>query len=184
MSISAQFDAGLWEDNFGDLSAPEQRDLLCAASWDLCRLLQQLRDGTVASQQAACHALISVTGNLGYLHCAHALRRIDQRWIAGDVMTGAHLRHAVDALCLIGAFAYSVLSHRALHVMTYVTVGYLLLYLAIDLFTVIRFGEMSSTVWMLLSARLLVAVLVCISVEHYMQIEQDRLRIRAGVRGG
>lgn len=91
---------------------------------------------------------------------------------------------AIVALCLIAAFAYSLISHRALHVMTYVTVGYLLLYLAIDLFTVIRFGEMSSTVWMLLSARLLVAVLVCISVEHYMQIEQDRLRIRTGVRVG
>jgi hypothetical protein len=27
-------------------------------------------------------------------------------------------------------------------------------------------------------------VLVCVSVEHYMQIEQDRLRIRAGARAG
>ena len=87
---------------------------------------------------------------------------------------------ALVACCVIASFAYALLSNRALHVMTYLVIGYLLLYLFIDIFTVLHFGQLSSMVWVLFSARLLVAVLVCISVEHYFdtQWQQSRLRLQ------
>lgn len=102
MSALAQFDAVLWQDNFGDLSEAEQRDVLWSASWDLWRLSTRMRDGALNERQAACHTLIAVTGNLGYVRCAHDLRTLDQAMLAGQTIDPSRVQSVLDVLCHIG----------------------------------------------------------------------------------
>lgn len=102
MSALAQFDVVLWQDHCGALSEAEQHDVLWSASWDLWRLATQMRDGGPSAQEAACRALISVTGNLGYVRCAHDLRIVEQALLTDDAIDPAQIEGVLDTLCHIG----------------------------------------------------------------------------------
>ena len=59
--------------------------------------------------------------------------------------------------------------------MTYGVIIYLIIYLLIDMVTIMRFGHISAQVFALLSARLAVAVLLMAAVSHYVALSNQRL---------
>lgn len=129
---------------------------------------------------AALLILFSVPTNLAALIDPGRILSAFQIIPDSDALWFRYIRiRAVVAFCVIFAFAFSLIANRALQVMTYVTIGYLLLYLLIDILTVSHFGQMSSTVWLLFGARLLVAVFVCISVEQYFESQRTAARVSA-----
>lgn len=126
---------------------------------------------------AALLILFSVPTNLAALIDPGRILLAFQITADADSLWFRYIRiRAVVAFCVIFAFAFSLIANRALQTMTYVTIGYLLLYLLIDIVTVSHFGQMTSTVWLLFGARLLVAVLVCISVEQYFDSQRTAAR--------
>jgi hypothetical protein len=59
--------------------------------------------------------------------------------------------------------------------MTYGVIGYLMIYLLIDLVTVIVFGQISAQVFALFSARLAVIVLLMAAISQYVALFNQRL---------
>ena len=59
--------------------------------------------------------------------------------------------------------------------MTYGVIIYLIVYLLIDMVTIMRFGHISAEVFVLLSARLAVAVLLMVAVGQYIALSNQRL---------
>lgn len=82
---------------------------------------------------------------------------------------------SVLALSLISLFAGCLLTNRWVRPMTYGVIIYLIIYLLIDLVTIMRFGHISAQVFALLSARLAVAVLLMAAVSQYVALSNQRL---------
>lgn len=82
---------------------------------------------------------------------------------------------SVLALSLISLFGVCLLVAQWVRPMTYGVIGYLMIYLLIDLVTVIVFGQISAEVFALLSARLAVIVLLMTAISQYVALFNQRL---------
>jgi hypothetical protein len=121
---------------------------------------------------AACLIVVSVPANLTaimqpteILNAFHIQVTESSAWLPYIQL------RAVFALGVIGLFAYCLIANSHVHLMTRLVIAYLMLYLLVDVVTVAKFGEFSVQVWLLFSARLLVAILVTLSVEHYFHTQ-------------
>ena len=82
---------------------------------------------------------------------------------------------SVLALSLISLFGVCLLVAQWVRPMTYGVIAYLMIYLLIDLVTVIVFGHISAQVFALLSARLAVIVLLMTAISQYVGLFNQRL---------
>jgi hypothetical protein len=115
---------------------------------------------------AACLIVVSVPANLT------AIMQPTQ------ILDAFHIEATEGSLWLpylrlraVGVFAYCLIANSHVHLMTRAVIAYLMVYVLIDVVTVTQFGEFTTQVWLLFSARLLVAVLVTLSVEHYFHTQ-------------
>jgi len=104
------------------------------------------------------------------------------------ILDAFHIRHdnlsiwefyirlrSLFALSLISIFGICLLINHWVRPMTYAVILYLLIYLLIDVVTVILFGEISAQVFILLSARLFVATLLMAAMNQYVTLINQRL---------
>lgn len=82
---------------------------------------------------------------------------------------------SVLALCLISLFGGCLMMARWVRPMTYGVIAYLMIYLLIDLVTIMIFGHISAQVFALLSARLAVIVLLMAAISQYVALLNQRL---------
>lgn len=121
---------------------------------------------------AACLVVVSVPANLSaVMQPIQILNAFHIEVTDGSVWLPYIQLRAVLALCVIGLFAYCLIANSHVHLMTRAVIAYLMVYLLIDVVTVTQFGQFTTAVWLLFSARLLVAVLVTLSVEHYFDTQ-------------
>jgi hypothetical protein len=81
---------------------------------------------------------------------------------------------SILALNLITLFGVCLLLARWVRPMTYGIIAYLMIYLLIELVTVIVFGQISAQVFALLSARLAVIVLLMAAISQYVTLFNQR----------
>lgn len=121
---------------------------------------------------AACLIVVSVPANLtAIMQPTQILSAFHIEATEGSLWLPYLQLRAVLALCVIGVFSYCLIANSHVHLMTRAVITYLMVYLLIDVVTVTQFGEFTTQVWLLFSARLLVAVLVTLSVEHYFHTQ-------------
>jgi len=82
---------------------------------------------------------------------------------------------SVLALSLISLFAGCLLTNRWVRPMTYGVIIYLIISLLIDMVTMMRFGHISAQVFVLVSARSAVAVLLMATVSQSVALSNQRL---------
>ncbi len=128
---------------------------------------------------AACLIVVSVPVNLtAILQPIQILSAFHIPVAEGSLWLPYIQLRAVLALCVIGLFAFCLIANSHVLLMTRVVIAYLMIYLLIDVLTVTQFGELTTAVWLVFSARLLVAVLVTISVEHYFHTQSQLIAAR------
>ncbi len=82
---------------------------------------------------------------------------------------------SVLALGVISLFGGCLMMARWVRPMTYGVIAYLMIYLLIDLVTIMIFGHISAQVFALLSARLAVIVLLMAAISQYVALLNQRL---------